>query len=218
MAALHPVLDLMEPHSWGGSVTWRLTRKGVEVAGDIPRTGGEPVTATRIWETWKGPINRAAWEAGVPAELLIATAATESRGNPDWFLREEPGYENDEATPQLVSLGPCHVLLSTARWVLGDSTINRAWLMDPANNFRAAAALIARQSKETGLDPPMVAAAYNAGSLRADDSPDNRWKMHCYPVHTGRHIDRFVSWYNDAAWVLRFSPLHAAVTMLPLFA
>jgi len=39
-------------------------------------------------------------------------------------------------------------------------------------------------------DPPKIAAAYNAGSLRSTAS--NRWHM----VSTGNHIDRFVRAYN----------------------
>ena len=44
-------------------------------------------------------------------------------------------------------------------------------------------------------DPPKIAAAYNAGSLRRTSS--NRWHM----VSTGSHINRFVLWYNAyRAW------------------
>jgi hypothetical protein len=39
-------------------------------------------------------------------------------------------------------------------------------------------------------DPPKIAAAYNAGSIRK--SFKNRWRM----VSTGNHIDRFVNAYN----------------------
>lgn len=209
--------SLAEPHSFHGSVTWQLTHKGLEVGDDRPRTPGEPVTAGRIWRLHHKEINRAAWLAGVPVELLVACAATESRGLPQHFERREPGYESDEATPELVSLGPCHLLISTARWIMGDRSIGRKWLLEPANNFLAAAHYIDAQAGETYFDPPKVAAAYNAGSLRPDEAAGNRWKMHCYPTGTGRHVERFVAWYNDAAHVLSIYPCRPSVTMLSLF-
>ena len=46
------------------------------------------------------------------------------------------------------------------------------------------------QKNQHGNDPPKIAAAYNAGSIRS--STANRWHM----VVTGNHIDRFVGAYN----------------------
>ena len=46
------------------------------------------------------------------------------------------------------------------------------------------------QRNQHHRDPPKIAAAYNAGSLRKSFA--NRWQM----VSTGNHVDRFVRWYN----------------------
>jgi hypothetical protein len=46
------------------------------------------------------------------------------------------------------------------------------------------------QRNQHRRDPPKIAAAYNAGSLRSTTA--NRWHL----VSTGNHIDRFVRAYN----------------------
>jgi hypothetical protein len=62
--------------------------------------------------------------------------------------------------------------------------------------------VIAQQRAQTELDPPLVAAAYNAGGLRYDSSAGNRWKLVQFPIGTSEHCDRFVKWFNDAVAVL----------------
>jgi hypothetical protein len=53
----------------------------------------------------------------------------------------------------------------------------------------------AYQVRQHDHDPPKIAAAYNAGSLRATTA--NRWHL----VTTGNHIDRYVAAYNSYhAW------------------
>ncbi len=54
---------------------------------------------------------------------------------------------------------------------------------------------IRKQRDVTNFEPPLVAAAYNAGSLRRSD--ENRWKLRS----TGGHIDRFCLFFNDACFV-----------------
>jgi hypothetical protein len=94
-------------------------------------------------------------------------------------------------------------LISTARDVLGDPSINRLWLLEPSNSIRAGTAYIARQWKQTHLDPPKVACSCNAGSLQDNPSPRNRWKMRQYPIGSSEHADRFVKWFNDCFRMLR---------------
>lgn len=59
-------------------------------------------------------------------------------------------------------------------------------------------AYIARNAvrRGTGFDPVLVAACYNAGSLR--DSNANDWGL----VTFGNHLDRAVEWFGDACVVL----------------
>jgi hypothetical protein len=111
----------------------------------------------------------------------------------------------DEATPHRVSIGIMHTLLSTARETLGRK-VTRKDLLDDAVSIEAGAAYIAKQRSETLWDPPLVGAAYNAGSIRRNDSAANRWKMVMYPIGTGAHVDRWVKWYNDAVAVVGSLP------------
>jgi hypothetical protein len=195
-------MSLQEFHrAFDGGVRWRLVAAGVDVEGcGVERTSGAPSTVTRIWETWSREINATARARRVPCALIIATIATESGGNAN-AVRLEPGYSSDEATPGKVSPGLMQTLISTAREAL-QLSCDRAWLLQPANSIEAGTAYIARQARLTELDPPLVAAAYNAGRLKEQTSEQNRWKLRQYPIGTGKHCDRFVRFFNDAVAVL----------------
>lgn len=186
-----------------GGVTWRLAKGGVIVGSEAAprRTGGAPQTLTRIWETFRRPIEKCAAAYGVPVELILATIATESGGKPD-VVREEPGYTSDEATPHRVSPGLMQTLISTARETLNEPGMTRAQLLDPETSIRAGTAYIRRQAGQTNFDPPLVACAYNAGGLYRQDGGDNPWKLRQYPIGTGKHADRFIAWFGDALAVL----------------
>ena len=88
-------------------------------------------------------------------------------------------------------------LISTAQEALGDTTINREWLLTADNAIKAGTAYIASQWKKTDFDPPKVACAYNAGGVYENKGEKNRWKMRQYPINSSEHADRFVRWYND---------------------
>lgn len=192
------VATLTAKHGSGflGSVRWRLTHKGLEVAGAYPRTPGDPVTVRRIWRDHGTAMTRWASHYGVPVELLVMTAAVETRGRAH-LVREEPGYISDSRTPERVSPGLMQTLIATAQWLLDDDRIDRAWLLEPENSIRVAAAYMARQSARTNFDPPKVAAGYNAGSIRYDGGRKNRWKLLVHPKGTGAYCDAVAEWFND---------------------
>jgi hypothetical protein len=195
------VTDLTQFHGYHDSVRWRLGPQGVEIDGSgVERTAGTPVTVTRVWNTHADAINQAAQQHDVPCVLIVATICTESGGDPD-AIRLEPKYKSDEETPNQVSPGLMQTLISTARQAL-NATVDRQWLLDPGNSITAGTAVIAQQRAQTELDPPLVAAAYNAGGLRYDSSAGNRWKLVQFPIGTSEHCDRFVKWFNDAVAVL----------------
>jgi hypothetical protein len=209
---IRPYIDRLSvthgaPQQAQGGQTWRLGPSGVVVAGESKprRSGGEPQTLTRIWNNFRAPIEKCAAAYGVPAELILATIATESGGNPN-ALREEPGYVSDEATPHRVSPGLMQTLISTARDTLNDRTMNRAKLLEPESSIRAGTAYIRQQARFTNFDPPLVACAYNAGNLYPQDGSANPWKLRQYPIGTGKHADRFVEWFSDAIVVLKADP------------
>jgi hypothetical protein len=195
-------MELQEFHrAFDGGVRWRLVEAGVEIEGSgIERTAGAPLTVTRIWESWSREINATARDRRVPCALIIATIATESGGKAD-AVRLEPGYKSDEATPHKVSPGLMQTLISTARDAMRLSC-DRGWLLEPRNSIEAGTAYIARHARITQLDPPLVAAAYNAGRIAEQTSEQNRWRMRQYPIGTAKHCDRFVRFFNDAVAML----------------
>lgn len=182
---------LTKPHRlFPDSVAWNLGAAGIGVDGAQPQgTYGQPLTVRKIWLKYGEACAASARAYGVPVELIVATIATESSGDPT-ARRREPKI-NDE------SVGLMQTLVRTARGALGRGSLRGDDLLDPATSIAAGTAYIAQQRAQTHFDPPLVAAAYNAGSLRRDDSDKNRWRTHCYPAGTGQHIDRFVAWFND---------------------
>lgn len=192
-----------------GSRRWRLTREGVEVDGKIGFTAGVALRATMrhttgmAWTRHGEAMCQAARKYGVPVELLLACACTESGGKAE-ALRLEPGYIDDISTPHRVSPGLMQTLISTARETLGDPKIDREALLRAEVSLDAGASYIARQAVRsrvpTGFDPPLVAIAYNAGSLRAAANP---WGL----VQTRRgmdwHADVFCRFVNDAMEIMR---------------
>jgi hypothetical protein len=195
--------EITVPHRFRDSVSWNLSPEGLLIEAGPPETsGGEPQTVRRVWSRFGAHI--AEWSEGfkVPAELIVATICTETRGDPG-AVREEPGYISDEETPQKVSPGLMQTLISTARHVLGDDSIDRAWLLEPGNSIQAGTAYLARQWRMTNYDPPKSACAYNAGGVYYNQSPDNRWKMRQYPLNSSEHADRFVQWFNDCFLMYR---------------
>ncbi|MEF8939041.1 MAG: peptidoglycan-binding protein [Salinivenus sp.] len=192
------VPELTTPHTFRDSVEWAVDPEGVLVDdADAPEVwGGPPQTVRRVWSDYEDAIRTWGRDFGVPVELIISTICTESDGEAR-AIREEPRYVSDEKTPDRVSVGVMQTLIATARSTLEEPSIDRDWLLDPNNSIRAGTAYIAQQWKETHLDPPKVACAYNAGGLYYNDSPDNRWRMRQYPIGTSKHADRFVKWFNE---------------------
>lgn len=197
-------------HNRGG-VVWRVTPLGVEVEGEgVLRTRGEPITMRLYWAWWSRELQEASAETSVPIALLLMTLGTENgafRPDPTGHpmvtpIRTEPGYVSDDTTPGRISVGPCHLLISTARAAMHRPVINRAWLLDVSNNVLACAHYIADQEPETQLDPILVAAAYNAGGLHSAPPGTlrgNRWWLRSTPSH----LDRAGRWYGDACAVIR---------------
>lgn len=182
---------LIVPHKhFQDGVSWAITLTGVSIEGAVAQgSPGEPITIRTIWQRYSDICLAAARHYGVPIELVIATIATESGGNPN-ARRAEPAIKDE-------SVGLMQTLVATARTATGLPQITAAQLLNPEASVTAGTAYIASQRGDTHFDPPLVAAAYNAGSLRRDDGIANRWKLLCYPTGTGQHIDRFTAWFGD---------------------
>ena len=210
-----PELRMAHAGPFGG-VTWSLDRYGVAIDADPPiGTPGPPASALRVWQWFGSEIRDAARKHGVPVELIVATICTESAGGVldvakvCQARREEFGFVSDVATPARVSVGCMQTLIATAADVLM-RPVTAAELEDPAVAIDAGAAMIAAQFVYTRFDPPLVGAAYNAGGVYHDPAPENRWRLRCYPIGTGAHVDRFVAWFNDAMRLTVAPPLAGA--------
>ena len=222
--------ELMEFHRrYGDSILWRLTANGIDIEGrGVETTSGRPETVRRVCRDYRLALENAARSTGAPVELLIATLCTEAYDaalhtvNPR-ATRKEPGYLSDAATPHRVSHGLTQTLLSTARQAMSqlrggaaipEHLIDREWLYQPANAILAGAAYIAAQSGRTRYDPPVVACAYNAGSVIHNGGARNRWKMRQFPIGADAHADRFVHWFNDCFRLFRETgcPFDASTT------
>ncbi|MFL1463256.1 peptidoglycan-binding protein [Roseococcus sp. DSY-14] len=210
--ALRPFLGaLLVPHgppAGAGRHRWRLAAGGVLLEGEAAprRSPGQPRTAALCWAQHRAALEAAAQRYAVPVELLLATACTESGGRAG-AVREEPGFLGDRETPHRVSPGLMQTLISTAREALGEPGLDRAALLDPRTSAMAGAAYIRGQAIRarlpTGYDPPLVAIAYNAGSLRPSRDATDPWGL----VQTRRgsgawHADSFCAFLGDALAVL----------------
>lgn len=113
------------------------------------------------------------------------------------------------------SAGPMQVMADTARWMNNAKSLgynnakafkfykNRptpapttVGLYDAQTCIDVGTAYIRQNMGKTGIDPLLVAAAYNAGGLYP--SSGNHWRIRS----TGNHIDRAAEWYGDACAVL----------------
>lgn len=191
----------------------RLLSRDSDGVRHVHRTLGEPTTIRRYLKAWGPEIRAASKATGVPVPIILATIATENgpaKSGPTKGLlvrpiRKEPGYVSDRETPHRISVGPCHLLLSTAK-------LTRAELSDLGTNLLAAAKYIASQKKRTGLQPIFVAAAYNSGGIYDASNPasrfHNRWHLRSY----GDHLDRWADWMGDALTVTGDKVALAGVT------
>jgi soluble lytic murein transglycosylase-like protein len=184
--------SLSAPHKFfAEGASWALTPQGISVDGSPPRcTAGVPSTVRTIWQRYGADCLASAKNYGVPVELIVATIATESGGDPN-ARRAEPQIGDE-------SVGLMQTLSKTAGSALGRPNLRADDLMDPRLSIEAGTAYIAQQRTSTHFDPPLVAAAYNAGSLRRDPAEANQWKLVCFPLGTGRHVDTFTAWFGDA--------------------
>jgi soluble lytic murein transglycosylase-like protein len=181
----------VQHHHFADGVAWALTPKGISIDGAPARgTAGEATTVRDIWKRYGDLCVASAKRYGVPVELIVSTVATESGGNPN-ARRQEPRIGDE-------SVGLMQTLVGTARSVLGRRDLTGDDLLDPGLSIAAGTAYIAQQLGATHFDPPLMAAAYNAGSIRHDPAEANRWKLVCFPLGTGHYIDNFTSWFGDS--------------------
>jgi hypothetical protein len=186
---------------FAGAVRWQVSNDGLTVEGD-PKplfNAADEREVGAVMTQYGSMICAVTAKIQVPIELIVACICIESSGKAD-AIRHEPGCSliNPELTPQKISIGLTQTLLSTAREALQRPTLHIADLCDPALAIEAGASYMWRQGRLTGFDPPLVGAAYNAGSLRFDSTAQNRWRLVQYPIGTPQYDDRFIRFFNAA--------------------
>lgn len=216
---------LSDWHHYGsGSIHWRVTDQGVEIRGKgRPATAASRKQVQRIWTAYEQPIRAASEQHQVPIPVILATIATESSGNADAY-RYEPAfyrrYLKDKAPwtqnpyygdPERISAsyGLMQIMYTTA--------YNAGFrgkpedLYDPATGIDAGTAYIASapQRRQHQWDPPKIACAYNAGSVRP--TKKNAWGMHYHPGH----LDRWIPAYNSAVALVGAAPVAAGSSPEP---
>ena len=207
--------------SFRNSITWRLTADGIRThLGPVPIPKRERYrlkSVPKAWRKYGALIRNAARRYRVPAELFLTIIINESALDPRAFQTYR-GYVSDRKTPDRISVGLGAILISTARYMLRNPSIDRAWLEKPANNIRMIGKYLDRQYRLTGFDPPKVAAAYNAGGLYRQNGRANRWKMRNYPVGRSVYIDLFVAVFDEAMRYLAWHPRRPRESFAALFA
>ncbi len=167
-------------HRAFGGIEWRMLNQRVRLHTGIP--SGD-VSAVRACMRRYGPsIRHWADHYKLSRASVIATALTESN------------CTNPKGSSDGLSSGPMQVTASTCSALMGVSrtTCRVRMHTSPDFSFRVGAKYMGSsfQRNQHHRDPPKIAAAYNAGSLRRSSA--NRWHM----LTTGNHIDRFVRHYN----------------------
>ena len=82
------------PQNFRNSAQWRITHRGLEVAGEIPRTDGPLVTVPRVWSDLGVSMRAWALHFKIPLEFIIATACTETHGHADSTIVSPSSAEN----------------------------------------------------------------------------------------------------------------------------
>lgn len=212
---------LTQWQSFRDSVPWRLTANGIVTGrGPVqvsPRERYRLESVPAAWRKYGNLIRAASRRYRVPAELFLAIIVNESALKPRAFQTYR-GYISDKETPDRVSVGLGAILISTARYLLRDPSIDRAWLENPANNIRTIGKYLDWQYRLTGFDPPKVAAAYNAGGLHPENGRKNRWKMRNHPLGHSVYIDLFVAVLDEAIRYLARHPSRPRESFAALFA
>lgn len=174
-------LDPNRPsHSVFSGVAWSVNNQTVVVASP---PAGSVATVTTCMKTYGASIVKYADLYRVSRASVVATAITESN------------CTNPAGSSDGLSSGPMQVTGGTcAGTVSGYSSAACLAKMhsSPDFSFMVGAKYMGSsyQVAQHDHDPPKIAAAYNAGSIRS--STANRWHM----VVTGNHIERWVGAYN----------------------
>lgn len=207
-------------HGFKGGQRWKFDGDGIYLEDDPDkplRSGGEPKTCAAILDIYEQQIFDASMKHGIPPELIVMTIATESGADRKTKFTGAPTFRW-EAGHTTYSAGPMQTLATTAEEVIdilqltyNKKTVCPAFgvkpnpipddlkLYDGATNIDIGTGEIKLNNKRhsTGFDPILVAACYNAGSLR--ETSANPWNLFTF----GDHLNRSAEWIGDACFLLK---------------
>ncbi len=167
-------------HSVFGGIAWAVKSQRVHLHSGIP-TGSKSAVAACM-SRYGTSIRKHADAHKISRASVVATAITESN------------CTNPAGSSDGLSSGPMQVTGSTCAAITGLSRATCKSRMHSSPDFSFSVGVrymaSAYQVRQHQHDPPKIAAAYNAGSIRRSSA--NRWHM----LVTGNHIDRFVAAYN----------------------
>jgi hypothetical protein len=214
-----PQLGASGFHNRFGGQNWRFDNNGIYLE-DNPnnpiRSGGSPRTCSAILDIYGQQIFDASMKHGIPPELIVMTIATESGADRKSKFTGPPTFRW-EPRPRSYSAGPMQTLASTAQEVIDKLHLNydkegvaptfasepvpppqTLGLYDGTINIDIGTGEIKLNNlrHSTGFDPILVAACYNAGSLRQTDA--NPWHLFTF----GDHLNRTSEWFGDACSLL----------------
>ena len=188
-------LGYLPPRPWDqfqDGLKWRIDHAGFIVLMDGRRPVGSRTFAQSCFRRYGDSFRNWVRVYGKNLKIahLVAVAITES-GCPGGNVL---GSEDGLSTGVMQVTGEtCQKLLRyLGRPVLSQEACMTKMAKDPDFSIELAAAYITqpKYAMITALNPPKVAATYNAGGLFYD--PNNAWRLRT----TGNHIDRFVAAYN----------------------
>jgi hypothetical protein len=166
-------------HSFRSGVAWAVSNQRVLVR---RAPGGSVSAVTACMKRYGTSIRRWADFYKLSRASVVATAITESN------------CTNPRGSSDGLSSGPMQVTASTCSAITGvsRSTCRVRMHSSPDFSFRVGVKYMSSsyQRRQHHRDPPKIAAAYNAGSVRYSSA--NRWHM----LVTGNHIERWVGAYN----------------------
>jgi hypothetical protein len=178
--------------SLGTAVDILTANSFTESLGTVPG----PLTPRALREVY---LNAPGASEGTKLHQVVLHVASKAK----YLERREPGYADPVSSPNRISLGSHHVLISTALELLGvprsspSSVVTIVDLVcrlpgDPVFAAELAVKYFNRSHGRHQNQPPLLAATYNAGSPRLD--PSNPWNLKQF----GEHVDRWVSYFNTS--------------------
>lgn len=196
-------------NSFGYGIDVLVANSFAESSGTVP----SPLNLPDVEAVYAAALGSIPMKLDAVAKHIRNTAATK---NLAYF---EPGYANPVNTPGKISMGSHHQLISTAAWLqTGKNTTSPEQVatlvkrLPTESRFSAGLAVIYFNKKfsQHNNQPPLLAACYNAGSLRV--SGDNAWNLRC----TNNHIDRWVRFYNMSRAAVNGAVAPRAVQVSPV--